>query len=302
MDVRPIDRDELQRWLRLSQNLSQMEDDLSSFNSAMETDDPRCFLAAVDAGRFVGRLHGRFLNAALYFIKEIRAADGVDVGPVASAFASFLLHSFSRERTEILSWDRNDSRTANSALEDAGFVVGREKVFVEKDIEGYVSPYRDECDHRTLVEVGEDRYIEIMSEAAVGDPFENPEERDARRDFRDLIEYAGERYDPTWWRVAFIEGRPAGVVLPQAFAGPAQEGTLFYVGVVPERRGRGLGRTLHAGGMEFLAAKGIKRYVGSTDSRNLPMLAVFAANGCVQTGTQLFYKPLRRVTGAFGGS
>ena len=31
-----------------------------------------------------------------------------------------------------------------------------------------------------------------------------------------------------------------------------------------------------------------------SDRRNLPMLAVFAANGCQQTGTQLFYKPLRQ--------
>jgi hypothetical protein len=51
---------------------------------------------------------------------------------------------------------------------------------------------------------------------------------------------------------------------------------------------------LHAAGLEFLARNGIQHYVGSTDSRNMPMLAVFAANGCRSTGSQLFYKALRK--------
>ena len=132
-----------------------------------------------------------------------------------------------------------------------------------------------------------------MTEAARGDPFEDVTKRDPRRDFRDLIAYAGEKFDPTWWRAAFLDGRPIGVVLAQAVAGSDREGSLFYVGVVADYRGRGLGRTLHAGGLEFLARGGIVRYVGSTDSRNIPMLTIFAVNGCRQTGTQLFYKPLR---------
>ena len=74
MDVRPIDRDELQRWLRLSQNLSQMEDDLSSFNSAMETDDPRCFLAAVDAQLYTLAIIGVLTSVigAFYYLRVIK--------------------------------------------------------------------------------------------------------------------------------------------------------------------------------------------------------------------------------------
>ncbi len=292
--VRPLDKKEQSLWTAPPAPVGLEPEDLSTLDVEMEQEDARCFLIALEREECVARLRGRFLSNELFFIREIRADQGVDFAAAARAFASFLLRSFSDDRIEILAWDRDDARATNAALETAGFVVGREKVFVQKDISGYASPYEDRCVYRTLAEVGEERFIEIMTEAARGDPFEDVTKRDPRRDFRELIAYAGEKFDPTWWRAAFLDGRPVGVVLPQAFAGSDREGSLFYVGVVADYRGRGLGRTLHAGGLEFLARGGIVRYVGSTDSRNLPMLTIFAANGCRQTGTQLFYKPLRR--------
>jgi GNAT superfamily N-acetyltransferase len=293
IDVRSLRGDDEALWLSLDPPESG-GDEPENLAAALAREDPCCFLLARCGEECVARLRGRFLNDGLFFIREIRASERVEFADAAGAFAAFLLRSFSEDRTEILAWDRDESRPTNEALETAGFVVGREKVFVEKDIAGYRSPYEDRCAYRTLAEVGEERFIEIMTEASLGDPFEDVTKRDPRRDFRDLIAYAGEKFDPTWWRAAFAGGRPVGIVLPQALSGSVREGSLFYVGVVTDYRGRGLGRILHAGGLEFLADRGITRYVGSTDNRNLPMLTVFAVNGCRQTGTQLFYKPLRR--------
>lgn len=297
IDVRPLDEAGAGDWLCLGPPVHDGDESAAAVD-ALSRGDTRCALLAYEGTTCVGRLRGRFLNDELYFVREVRVADNADFASVATAFAMYLLRCFAKDRTEILAWDRQDTRAMNAALEAAGFVVGREKVFVERDISGYASPYEDPCEYRSLVEVGEERFIEIMSEAATGDPFENPEERDPRRDFRSLMDYAGDRFDPTWWKVAFLGARPVGVILPQAFPGSETDGSLFYVGVVPDHRGRGLGRMLHATGLESLARKGITRYVGSTDSRNLPMLAIFAANGCAQSGTQLFYKPLRRGDGA----
>lgn len=294
MKVRPLGRSERERWTGLAGALSLPPEDPAALEAEMAEEDERCFLIALDEGECVARMRGRFLNSELFLIREMRVADGLDMSVARKAFASFLLASFSGDRTEILSSDREEFRATNAALKEAGFVVGREKAFVAREIAGYRSPYVDGCAYRTLAEIGEDRFVEIMTEASRGDPFEDAVTRDPMRDFRDLIDYAGEMFDPTWWRVAFLEGAPAGVVLPQAFTGSTREGTLFYVGVLEDFRGQGLGRTLHAGGLEFLADRGITRYVGSTDRRNLPMLAVFAANGCQQTRTQFFYKPLRR--------
>lgn len=261
---------------------------------ALGREDPRSFLVSVNGARCTGRLRGKFLNPRLYFVRELLASNDVRPDDVASSLCSYLARSFAEDGTEILAWDRAADRATNRALEAAGFVVGRRKVFVERSLSGYTSPHEDTLEYRTLAELGEERFLEIMTEAARGDPFEDMSERDARSDFRELVKYAGDRFDPTWWRIAFQGGEPVGVVLPQAFADRDAEGSLFYVGVLPDRRGHGFGKVLHGAGLEFLARNGIERYVGSTDGRNAPMIAIFNANGCRRTGTQLFYKALRR--------
>ena len=99
------------------------------------------------------------------------------------------------------------------------------------------------------------------------------------------------RDEPAEGRGSGLEGEAVGVVLPQEFSDSEAEGTLFYVAVLPAFRGRGYGRALHATGLAMLAERGVTRYIGSTDTRNKPMLKVFEANGCPQTATQLFYGP-----------
>ena len=105
----------------------------------------------------------------------------------------------------------------------------------------------------------------------------------------ELIEYAGELLDRNLWRVALLDGEPIGVVLPQTFGGEPEEGSVFYVAILPEHRGRGLGRKLHRAGLALLAGAGVQRYVGSTDVRNEAMARVFAGNGCEISTTQLFF-------------
>jgi RimJ/RimL family protein N-acetyltransferase len=256
--------------------------------------EPLLFLLAFRGPAIVGRLRGRTLNPHLCFIREILVPDEEDLDEVAVALTRYLLGSLAETESEVLSWDRPEARALNRALERAGFVVGKEKAFVERDLAGFRSPLGPDLVYRSLTELGEGRFIEIMTLASTGDPFEDAAARDPIREFRELVAYAGSRFDPTWWRVAFLEGEPVGVVLPQVFEASEDEGSLFYIGVVPEHRGRGLGRALHAAGLEFLARKGVSRYVGSTDTRNHPMLAIFLSNGCRRTGTQLFYKPVSR--------
>jgi GNAT superfamily N-acetyltransferase len=296
IEVRPVEPGEEALWIEIDPAMRHdpaAQEEFTALFVERRKRDPRSFLLAFDGTRCVGRLEGIRLNPRLYFIREILAADD-EFAKVAGALARFLSRSFAEDGIEILAWDSPEAAPANRVLERSGFVLDKKKAFVEKDIHGYRSPHEDPFTYRSLAEVGEDRFIEVMSEAARGDPFEDMTRRDARAGFRDLIEYAGKRFDPTWWRIAYVEGEPAGVVLPQAFEKRDDEGTLFYVAVRPAFRGRKYGRVLHAAGLEFLSRKGIVKYVGSTDARNFPMLAVFQTNGCRQTGTQLFYKAVRK--------
>ena len=159
---------------------------------------------------------------------------------------------------------------------------------MERDLAGYRSPYRDPFTYRSLDTTGRREFVRAMAEASEGDPFEDAVDRDVDREFQELIDYAGRRFDPSWWKLASVGRDDVGVVLPQVFADRDNEGTLFYVGVRPAFRGRGYGRALHAAGLQFLERRGVTRYVGSTDERNAPMIAVCRTNGCVRTGTQLF--------------
>lgn len=305
IDVHPLEYGEETRWLRVESASEPSREEAQRIRGLLAKtggEEVRCLLLAVENGRPVGRLEGTFLNPKLYFIRELLTSDLAAGDAVGDALTGFLGASFAADGIELLSWDRPDAAHVNAALVRVGFVVNKEKVFVEKDLSALGPRGEDPFVYRSLAEIGEDRFLEVMTRAAEGDPFEDVSARDPRSDFRDLVNYAGASFDPTWWRVAYLDRDPIGVVLPQAYADRANEGTLFYVGVLPEFRGRGFGRTLHASGLAFLAERGVTRYVGSTDARNLPMVAVFRANGCDQTGRQLFYRALRREPGGRGGA
>lgn len=133
---------------------------------------------------------------------------------------------------------------------------------------------------RSLGTLGRERFAEAMLRASQGDPYETSTADSALEDLRDLEEAAGAAFDAENWVVVDDAQGEIGVVLPQIYAQDPTAGTLFYLAVVPERRGSGLGRRLHAFGLRRLRQLGAVHYYGSTDSRNAPMLAIFTANGC----------------------
>lgn len=131
---------------------------------------------------------------------------------------------------------------------------------------------------RSLAELGTSAFAAQMLAAAAGDPFDQSTPASAEDDLKELIEAAGASHDPGEWVFVDDPSGRVGVVLPHA--DPDGRGTLFYLGVVPERRGEGLGRALHAYGLRALRRRGATRYEGSTDERNAPMLAIFCHNEC----------------------
>jgi len=256
--------------------------------------DPRSFLVALTGARVAGRLKGLFLSDKLYFVEELRCSEGLPCSVVQDALARFLGNSFSGEGIGILSWDRTRNAETNASLERAGFEIEKKKAFVARGLKGELPECGIDFTFRSLFEVEKPEFLRVMTEAAQGDPFEDVTDCDPEADFNELVETAGNRFDPASWMLAQVGDDVVGVVLPQEFAGHDREGTLFYVAVLPAFRGRGYGRALHASGLSMLAERGVTRYVGSTDTRNGPMLKVFEANGCPQTGTQLFYRPPTR--------
>jgi GNAT superfamily N-acetyltransferase len=56
--------------------------------------------------------------------------------------------------------------------------------------------------------------------------------------------------------------------------------TIAYLGLVPEARGKGLGKWVHRHGFAMMRAQGGKLYHGGTATSNKAMIALFKAHGC----------------------
>ncbi|GAA1371529.1 GNAT family N-acetyltransferase [Luteococcus sanguinis] len=153
-------------------------------------------------------------------------------------------------------------------------------------------PVPDGWQLTSLAEMGEEDFVRVLLRASEGDPYDTSTPETAAEDFRELVEAAGDRFEPGGWLVVSDAEGEIGVVLPQVFPDDPTAGTLFYLAVVPGRRGRGLGRQLHRLGLSELRRRGANTYLGSTGASNAPMTAIFAANGCrVAAPTTL--RPLR---------
>ena len=236
------------------------------------------------------RLAGRSPCRGLWIADKIVIEAGSDPIEAHRAFARALAAACAPSGGDVLVIETPESGVWQSALLETGFLPGPRKVFVERRLDDDLPPAPSHWRLRSLLEAGETAFVARMFEASEGDPFEERKggKRDLDREWRDLVEGAGARFDPARWKLVDDERGPVGVVLPHAVN--AETGTLSYVGVVPSRRRVGLGSGLHALGLRLLAAEGLRRYVGSTDVRNAAMRAVFAKNVAPVTGTEAYFR------------
>lgn len=75
-------------------------------------------------------------------------------------------------------------------------------------------------------------------------------------------------------------GEVMGISIPHIEKGTKDEGRIFYFGIVPAMRGKGLGAKIHKITLQLMLKMDINHYVGSTDESNAYMLNIFKRNGC----------------------
>jgi ribosomal protein S18 acetylase RimI-like enzyme len=93
-------------------------------------------------------------------------------------------------------------------------------------------------------------------------------------------------FHPEDWVVLRISGVAAGLVIPAFLDARRDGGTLFYLGVLPEFRGRSLGEVLTRRGVEAMLTRGVTRYADSCNVANVPMRRIFEKLGCGVVTTQ----------------
>ena len=110
----------------------------------------------------------------------------------------------------------------------------------------------------------------------------------AERAAADLLALAPEYFElrPGWWQLARDrDGSAVGFVLPALLQGEGRwrngrpQGTIFYMGVLPEFRGHGHGRELLAQATRTFIAADCWRILCDTGTDNHPMIEAFRQAG-----------------------
>jgi ribosomal protein S18 acetylase RimI-like enzyme len=134
---------------------------------------------------------------------------------------------------------------------------------------------------RTLAEVGDDAFV-----AAIATTYEGTRDSlltraleehgapgAARADFTDAQAL---EYEPEWWELSYVDDALAGVIMG---ARNPSSAVVWYVGVVPDARGRGLATQLVRRGTERLLAAGLDEIRGDCDLANVGMIKGFERAG-----------------------
>ncbi|TKD68760.1 GNAT family N-acetyltransferase [Pseudalkalibacillus hwajinpoensis] len=129
-------------------------------------------------------------------------------------------------------------------------------------------------------EVGVDVFLH-MWEISMSSSMNAPSNYSIEEQYEGMKQEIGVQYKTSCYAV-FKEGIPLGVVIPIIEPGTTEEGRLFYYGLLPNQRGKGLGTIVHHIGLKLLKQKGASYYIGSTGIDNEPMQQIFRNNDCVR--------------------
>lgn len=152
-----------------------------------------------------------------------------------------------------------------------GFEIRRETFRFELDPATPVPPPAGGLVFRSMAEVGEAEFRAATERVTEGT-------LDRRIGDEDIFADAqGLQHEPGWWELAYgPDGALVGLVMPALAPSMA---TIGYVGVVPERRGRGHVHALLARGTATLARIGRWPVRADADTRNIPMADAFRRAG-----------------------
>lgn len=152
-----------------------------------------------------------------------------------------------------------------------GFEIRRETVRFEFDPTTPVPAPAGGLVFRSMAEVGEAAFRAATDRVTQGTLDRRIGDDDIFADLQGL------RHEPGWWELAYgPDGVLVGLVMPVLAPSMA---TIGYVGVVPERRGRGHVHALLARGTATLARIGRRPVRADADTRNTPMAEAFRRAG-----------------------
>lgn len=146
---------------------------------------------------------------------------------------------------------------------------------------------------RSIADVGEDRFVEVLERTMRGSLDERTQADriqhgadGAALALYTLLQSLG--YHADWWQIGSLaDGAPVGVVM---VCGTPVWGTIGHIGVVPEHRRHGWIDPLLEQATHTLVGLGAERIEADTDVANTPMAKAFARGGWHEFGTRREYQ------------
>ncbi len=186
----------------------------------------------------------------------------------------------------------------SALVTELGFRRTFEKALYMCDLAGFTpGVYAQPLEFRSIAEAGDLAAIGVVREV-LKKPL-NRYEMDVApssmfEELRDLCR-RNDVFYPEDWLIAYERNREVGVVMPALTDLVTRRGTILFVGVTPEARGRGLGFALTLKGLQTIAARTPTGWLDSADVRNTPMRKILERVGYSLTAIQHYFE--WRVTG-----
>jgi ribosomal protein S18 acetylase RimI-like enzyme len=246
---------------------------------------------------FIYEQDGKFPGKLCLFVEEknfivfpapaIRVCS--DIKTIAVSLFKFAIEEGKRrDKKYIHSYldDKNNHyEILKEAFVEAGFCDNEHKILFGRKLDKDLKPLGDE-----KLEFITGRYFK---EGYIKDLF--------KRSYLGSLDHAGCQFlpdlDDDFWTIkgisnddfliAYLGKEPVG--FSSLFQIGENKGSLGYICVLPEFRGRGYGDIIFAESLNRFRQKGFNEYLGSTNVKNFPMIEIFKRNGCVQKYYRIEY-------------
>lgn len=183
-------------------------------------------------------------------------------------------------------------------LESMGFTLRQSKSAFVLTMPETPVVVPDRLTYRSLEEVGEAAFIDAMRQASVHTLDRDDQKAIAgvglqqmAEEFFATLQNDYWAYQPAWWQLAYAaDGALVGFVQPLVFRENPQEGTIGYIGVVPEQRGHHYVDDLLLKAHRIWQEAGVQKLYSDTDTANFPMIGAFQRAGYKDYGTNWIYQ------------
>ena len=258
---------------------------------------PEAHLVAERAGRIVGRMESVLNEPYSAVLIDPIVCDGEDVEEVSSVLIDeglCVARSIDVAQIELI------LESYLPYLERLGAIVTKlgfrrrfEKALYVRDLADFPQAASARpLEFGTIADLGDAAASRVIGEVlkAPLNRFEMDVEPESMfQQLKDLCRRNGV-FHPEDWLIAYQRGREVGIVMPALTELVTRRGTILFVGVIPEARGRGLGLALTVKGIQTIASRTPKALLDSTDLQNAPMRKIFKKLGYRLTAIQHYFE------------